>query len=1136
MFSSASACTPNSQVYVTFLSSKNQILDITPAVDVTVNGSLIEDRPISLLTGDSVTGTITTPSGYLAHDLYPYTLDDNQHCFAIVNKNNYQPTVTVDASRKKWYNYIPDDFLISFYHHGIIQQVYPGFGQGTVDVSKLHIILSPIDNSVFFYSSQNVLVCKAILPAGPIEYQKLINTYNNSSTIVYDAIILCNNKKLYRIRIDINFQGSQEFTPTVIPISSLAPLYFEQDLPNGTTFIEASRRRFNSSIFPVVTTLAVHGTNIWLAGEGTLFLLTKDFILINKFIVVNEQILGIASIGNDVVITTKNNNAYYVSSTGVVTLIYQAAALGTPASLNGIVYLPDSNNQQIILLTDNSGTYQTISTPNFLPAYAREFEGKIWVTGHDSIQVLTIDGNQISNTISFTDKVTLVSVLGNSIIATHFLKDVVTLDLTGIKKVIPFTVDTLRGPISHIGTTPNIIKMLGQSSFIPINGVDLTCWVNGVAGVTANNGDFFGVSYKASRNGIFRTVFILGDKAFDVDIVVSSSASMYDFFKANVSGSNALSGPLNPIYTPNIGSIDNGMTSNVDIGFNFNIYDTTYSSVSISTEGFWVMGDTASLDIPGMTTDAFYVESGNLYQGLPINNVDPLNIVPGILSNGETPGIYYRTGTDGDFNYFRSRWVGTTTHYHPLGNTVNTTTYITNSNVIPLMSISGISSGDYISGNGIIISSQVQSVVTKNETSIAYFGNISANYIAIQNTSANIVPYSTAVSSVTGEIAYVTSTEWIATIGNIILASNNDTITVDGISSVVMDQGYKLNMVYFAPYDPHSNISDILSIDYNNITLTAITPTSISANIHVSESDFNSVYINQSIFGISISGPHIITEKITSILPDLSIEYILKLDAAHTLHVGDEFSVSFTVFGIESGKGGQPGLPVNYIMNKVSLTNPITILSPTDTINFYGNFAIVDNIQTISSNTDILFKANVPAPAYTYEVGIYVGAHYQYIEFYYDSITHSITTPVGIINSSTNYAVANAAPNSSIVFGSLVTDGIWQYLGVGSFISSYQGYIPKNVRASRIPAYFDTEARFEVAFGQHLRSLSPVLIALSYGYLEVNGGEYDGSYTPSEDDIITVTVPFNTSTRPISTILSIGDFQIAIPAVPERLL
>ena len=1136
MFSSASACTPNSQVYVTFLSSKNQILGITSAVDITVNGSVIEDRPISLLTGDSVIGTITTPSGYLEHDLYPYTLDDKQNCFAIVNKNNYNPTVTVDASRKKWYNYIPANFMISFYHSGIIQQVYPGFGQGTIDVSKLHIILSPIDNAVFFYSSQNVLVCKAILPAGPIEYQKLINTYNNSSTIVYDAIILCNNKKLYRIRIDSNFQDSQEFTPTVIPISSVAPLYFEQDLPNGTTFIDASRRRFNSSIFPVVTTLAVHGTNIWLAGEGTLFLLTKDFILINKFVVVNEQILGMASIGNDVVITTKNNNAYYVSSTGVVTLIYQAAALGTPASFNGIVYLPDSNNQRIILLTDASGNYQTIATPDFVPSYAREFEGKIWVTGHDSIKVLSIQGNQIINTISFTDKVTLVSVLQNSIIATHFLKDVVTLDLTGIKKIIPFTLDTLRGPISHIGTPPNVIKMLGQSSFIPICGPNLTCWVNGVSDTAANNGDFFGVSYKATAKGTFSTVFILGDIAFDVEVVVSSSSSIYDFFEATVSGTNALSGPFTPIYTPNIGTIDNGITSNINIGFNLNVYGNTYSSVSISTEGFWVMGNTVSLTSPGINTDAFYVESGNLYQGLPINNVDPLNIGLGTLSNGETPGIYYSTGTDDDFNYFRARWVGTTSNSYPFGTTIITTTNIITSNSIPLMSITGISSGDYISGNGIVLSSQVQSVVIKNETSIAYFGNISANYIAIQNQSANIVPYSTAVSSVTGEIAYVTSTEWITTIGNIILASNNDTITVDGISSIQMDSGYKLSITYYAPYDPLPHITDILSIVYNNITLTAITHTFLSANIYVSESDFNSVYINQSIFGIAISGPHIITNKITSILPDLSVEYILQLDAPHTLHDGDEFSVASTIFGIEPGKGGNTGLPVLYMNNKVNLTNPITVTSPNDTINFYGNFAIVDNIQTISSNTDILFKANVPAPAYTYEVGIYVGAKYQYVEFYYDSDTHSITTPVKILDSSTNYAVANAAPNSSIVFGSLTTDGIWQYLGVGSFISSYQGYIPKNVRASRIPAYFDTEARFELVFGQNIRSLSPVLIALSYGYLEVNNGKYNGTYTPAEDDIINITVPFNNSSRPIATILSIGDFQIAIPAIPERLL
>ena len=1139
MFSSASACTPNSQVYVTFLSDKNQILDITPDVEIDVNGDVISSRPINLVSGDIVTGTITTPVTYLGHELYPYTLDDSQHCFAIVNKNNYHPTVTVDASRKKWYNYIPADFLISFYHNGNIQQVYPGFGQGTIDVGKVHIILNPVDNSVLFYSSQNVAICKATLPAAPIEYHKLSSTSPyDSSVVIYEAIILCNNKKLYRITITAQADSSQEFTPNVIPINSMAPLYFEQDLPNGTTFMQASRRRFNSSIFPVVTTFAINGNTIWLAGAGTLFILNKNFSLTNKLVVVNEQILGIAGIGNDVVITTKNNNAYYVTSTGVITLIYQAAALGTPASCNGIVYLPDSNNQQILMITDSSGFYESISTPDFIPAYAREFDGKIWVTGHDSIHVLCIISNQINNTITFTDKVTLVSVLGNSIIATHFLKDIVTLDLTGIKKVIPFALDKLQGPISHIGTQPNLLKMLGQELIAPISGTDLTCYINGIAGATANTGDFIGISYKAKSTGTFRSVFILGDTAFDVDIVVSSSSSVFDFFKANVSGINALTVPYITSSTLTIGNSDIGMTSNIDIGFNFITYGNTYSSVSISTDGIWVLGNTANIVIPdsitSLNTDTLYIDSGNFYQGLPINNVDPLNIVPGILSNNESPGVYYKTGTDVDFNYFRARWVGTTTNSYPLGNTIITTTDIINSTTIPLMSIAGISSGDYISGNGIVVSSKVQSVITKNETSIAYFGNISANYIAIQDSSANIVPYSTAVSSVTGNIAYVTSTEWITTIGNIIRASNNDTITVDGISSV--DQGYRLQLTYNNPYDPMVNISDILSIYYNNITLTAITPTSISANIHVSESDFNSVYLNQSIFGISIAGPHIITEKITSILPDLSIEYILKLDAAHTLHVGDEFSVSVTVFGIEPGTIASTGIPVNYIINKVSLTNPITILSPTDTINFYGNFAIVDNIQTISSNTDILFKANVPAPAYTYEVGIYVGPKYQYVEFYYDSITHLNTTDVGIVSTDTTSIIANANPNSSIVFGSLTIDGIWQYLGTGSFISSYQGYIPRNVTPIRIPAYLNTEARFELLFGQHIRSLSPVLVALSYGYLEVNNGTYDGSYTPEAEDIITIIVPFNTSIRPISTILSIGDFQIAIPVVPERVL
>ena len=534
MFSSVSACIPDSQVSVTFQSASIQTLDISADIEITVNGVIAADRPIELIDGDQVSANILTPAGYLEHVFYPYTLDSVTQYFAIVNCNRYTPTVTVNATTKKWFNYEPSNLVISFRSNSLTQQVTLGFGKGLIDMNNIHIILNPLANAVFFYSAHNELISRVTLPAGPIEYRKIARVIPGTSIVTHEVIVLCNNKRLYRIRFDNLYYDSDEFRPVVIPVSALPNLYFQQDLPNGKTFIDAAMSKWNSALFPVVAAFDVSSDNIWVAGANTLFRLTKEFSLVSQMTIDNEQIVGVAYIGNDAVVTTKNNSAYYVFNSGSSVLIYQSTALGSPISHAGIVYLPDSDNQQLVLINNSSGSYQTISTVDFLPAYARSFDGSLWVTGHDTTQVLKYTNDQLIERHVFDDKVTLVSAVGSSIIAVHYLKDFTTLNLTGIKKVIPFSIPALRGPISHIGSSPVLIKMLGAEAINPVACPGLTCWINGIENESSSTGDYLGISYKAMQAGNFRTVFVFGDQAFDVDITVVAAVYPLNYEPRNL--------------------------------------------------------------------------------------------------------------------------------------------------------------------------------------------------------------------------------------------------------------------------------------------------------------------------------------------------------------------------------------------------------------------------------------------------------------------------------------------------------------------------------------------------------------------------------------------------------------------------
>jgi len=530
MFSSASSCIPESLVSVDFVSLKDQVLDISIDVTITVNGEIISDRPINLLIGDRVKAEVVSPLGYLQYQFYEYFLDGQKHHFAVVNKSYYAPTVKTADVPKKWFNYNVSDLRISFYDPDDAITYPIGFAKNFVDIQSSHIVLDHINNTVGFYGVNHNMITMVTLPGGPIEYKKFSYQIPQTDITTTDVLVLCSNRRLYRIRFDNRYSDNGEFTPTVIPLFNLGNLWFDQDMPTGESFIEFRRQRLLNKLSPVLTAIDIGNNYIWLAGYDSIFILSKsNFSLLNTIKINFGTIISICAINNDAIATTRDGKVLYINYAGTVTTLHTTRVLGMPSSINNntAVAVPDPDNRYILIFEDDTGNYTTWNTEDFAPAYAREFEGQLWVTGHDNNTVLRFNSPTDVSKFSFENKVTTVSVVGKSILATHYLQNVTTLNLDGVEKIISMSFETKKGPMSHVGSEPNRVTMIGQEGILPKTSPGLTCWTNGIINEPTKTGDYVGVSYRGEAVGKFRSVLILGETAIDYDVEIAETPAEF---------------------------------------------------------------------------------------------------------------------------------------------------------------------------------------------------------------------------------------------------------------------------------------------------------------------------------------------------------------------------------------------------------------------------------------------------------------------------------------------------------------------------------------------------------------------------------------------------------------------------------
>ena len=1184
MFQSVSNCTPNSRITVSFVATKDELLVINDpnfavSVLVYVNSAQAITQPIAVVTNDTVTVELDTPAAGL-HKFVNYSLSGIEHSFAVVSKDDYRPKVKPNDAPRRWFNYFPKSVRTTFYDEFASQTDLPlGRTINYVDIDRAHIVLDHIKDRVNFYYFNKELITSVRLPSGPVEYVKSTYTDDVGDSRI-ELLVLCVNKVLYRIRFNNRFSPSGEFFPTVTFIRSLEEIWYEADLPTGESFIDARRNSLRQRINPPMTALDTYGSLIWAAGYDTVYVMNKNFDVLNTILIGTESIVNIVCYdGATAYAVTRTGNIWRVQSNGFFNLVYSSPdPLGQPTRFDQVgqptcILIPDPNNRRLLKVTGHSAPVLSDSwnLGDFAPAYARNFNNEIWVTGHDTNRVLRLRNKNDITEYSFREKVTIVSVeyKGDypSILAVHYLKDYITLDLTGIRRTIPIPLETYKGPMSHIGTRPYRLVLLGAEG-MPIYGAEgVTCWVNGIDGEKATTGDNLNISYKARSEGLHSVAFVLGNRAYDYKVEVASNAKKTDYFVPSAVAINRLDySNANVIYTPTVGNVNSGSTA-IPIDFKINFFGTYHNVVNVGTNGYITFGNSAPVNpitsIGSLGVSAIYVETGSdngdLTQALPRSNATGTPTTKP-LPSGKTPGVYYQTGVTGDDRFLRIAWVGYGEELYPDGNNISVATAVTNSNRLPVLfnDLVKASIGDYVTGNSISSPTTVTSKLTTTLRSFdAYNANGNTVYVYSYTDSVTQVDN---YSEVIGYNKYViANSKSVLSSGlpdgsnrNTVLTSDSIGITVNGSLNLSVTQYHAVKIpvlqpistIYKTNIDSYNVFEDSITVLSNVANITEIvgnTTISGTKSFIVSNVDAVFFYIGQEVLTSNIAKFDNPTPwpKVTSKNANENGTYIT-ITSDNTLEAGDIVTVRRTEIlwssaDIPLAGRVQIGSEITYELSSLTLTSDALPLVGQN-FDVRGYFIVLSKNVSALSGSVYNFKEERPVKEYTYEVGFYSGKRYQYIEVFYDNTNHQALNGTVVSSGAISRGnvvtgvTGNVNAGASYVFSSEVGTGQWANIGIGSFDfkTSNTSLKPKFVR---VPSRLPTDSTVEFLVDQEFKTNSNVLISTTTGQLTVNGGLYRGQFFIKENDIIRLKVSYNKSSRAVAPIISIGDYQYPVPTI-----
>lgn len=520
MFPSISQATPSAQVSTSFTSTVNQSLLKVTDFQIEVNGVVTTSNPLNISTGDVVTATVTSPVDFLWYEFFYYKLDDVPQSFAVVNESSYSIHVKDADVIKRWYLYEPLEHTLTFKTvAGTDYSITLGNTFGSI-TKNIHVILDPLSNSVYFYDTNTLLRSKVTLPGAPIGFVKL--------DVRDSIVVLLHSGESYEIYLNSDSTGLTPFFALRDYSEFTGELSYISRLP-GEDLIAFLRRIRSKRAIPPATCITYNGHYIVAAGNGSVWVVDpgQGFYLVNNFSI-DEYVLNITPLPDNtgVLLVTQSHKVYTMDWSGNFSLKIVGQAPWQPVLFNDKVYIPESETGRLYVYNPSTDQFDDdIVLNKFSPSYITVADGKMYVCGHDSEKVVVFDSFMNRTELVFPNKVTWVSVVSGTVMASHYLKDFKILDVRDLNRVIEIDFKPRVGPVSYIGTNIETIKTLGRDEVFAHTANDCWIWLNGrrtesnkLIGASLVDGDYVSVSYAARVPGKSRTNVVIGDTAYDYDV------------------------------------------------------------------------------------------------------------------------------------------------------------------------------------------------------------------------------------------------------------------------------------------------------------------------------------------------------------------------------------------------------------------------------------------------------------------------------------------------------------------------------------------------------------------------------------------------------------------------------------------
>ncbi len=389
----------------------------------------------------------------------------------------------------------------------------------------LTAVPDPKSNTIYFYNIYGHLMDEVLLTSPPIQVEKFATATERF------FVVACSDRSIHKITVSRDAYNKITLISSkdVFNLDWLFRLSFEEDIPFAGSYESVVRFKRAQAERSQPNCISAANGKIWVGGYCRIWILDKTFSLI-KQISVPKLVVGIQSIGDSAVYVMSNGQVRLIDSvTEQSQTLYSGSWMGNPTIFNGFVYIADSTAKRLMKLDimDLTKMPEYVSMGNFAPSYIAATDSKLFIAGHDTYVVKTLNTAGVVGQIEFTETVAWLASNHTHIFASHYLRQFSILRHDSDISIIPVSSPSITCGRSSVNCIPQKIRSIGLDNvtpFVPSNLISLTWYVDGEPNGKINDGCYFSIGAPIEQLGMYQVPVIIGDSAFDfmVDVVTDA--------------------------------------------------------------------------------------------------------------------------------------------------------------------------------------------------------------------------------------------------------------------------------------------------------------------------------------------------------------------------------------------------------------------------------------------------------------------------------------------------------------------------------------------------------------------------------------------------------------------------------------